>query len=187
MGFTQKYPMIKVLHSGFTLVELLIVIAIIGVLAVVVLVAINPTEQLAKGRDSGRISTTTQVGRIIQAYYTAHVSQPNPYPRETPSFVWDDDLVSTGELSTFPGATAYSAYGISACSENAVNDYCYDWASGLGSIIYLRMESMTQNAKCSGGNVAWAVFSTGDGRGGVVCGAVSGLDPWAPGAGPAYQ
>ena len=44
------------LKKGFTLIELLIVIAILGVLAVVILVAINPQEQLARGRGGGRTS-----------------------------------------------------------------------------------------------------------------------------------
>ncbi len=42
-------------EKGFTLVELLVVIAIIAVLAGVVLVAINPTALLAKGRDATRL------------------------------------------------------------------------------------------------------------------------------------
>lgn len=41
---------------GFTLVELLIVITIIGVLAGVLLVVINPASILAKGRDVQRLS-----------------------------------------------------------------------------------------------------------------------------------
>ena len=39
---------------GFTLVELLIVITILGILATAVLSAINPLEQLRKGRDVSR-------------------------------------------------------------------------------------------------------------------------------------
>ena len=54
--------------KGFTLIELLIVIAILGVLAAGSLVAIDPVEQLARARDSGRKSAVTQMGRALQAY-----------------------------------------------------------------------------------------------------------------------
>jgi len=43
-------------NKGFTLIELIVVIAIIGVLAGVLLIAINPAALLAKGRDAKRIS-----------------------------------------------------------------------------------------------------------------------------------
>ena len=42
------------LQRGFTMIELLVVIAIIGVLAAAVLAAINPVEQISKGRDAAR-------------------------------------------------------------------------------------------------------------------------------------
>ncbi|EKD87098.1 MAG: hypothetical protein ACD_37C00044G0003, partial [uncultured bacterium] len=40
-------------ESGFTLIELLIVITILGILATAVLAAINPLEQISRGRDTG--------------------------------------------------------------------------------------------------------------------------------------
>jgi prepilin-type N-terminal cleavage/methylation domain-containing protein len=60
-GFTLISKACKrssIYNYGFTLIELLIVIAILGVLAVVVLVAINPIEQLARTRDGGRLTST---------------------------------------------------------------------------------------------------------------------------------
>jgi len=165
--------------KGFTLVELLIVIAIIGVLAVVVLVAINPIEQLAKTRDAGRISTVTQVGHAVQAYYTSHATQTNQYPVEG---TWSVDITTSGELSNFPSAIGYSAYSIAACAENVINGYCYDLTVANGPIIYARLESNNQNTKCAVGTpVASVVFSSADGRGGIVCTATADLNPWAAG------
>lgn len=46
----------KVVYRGFTLVELLLVMGLIGVLATVVLVAVNPGRQFAQARDTQRIA-----------------------------------------------------------------------------------------------------------------------------------
>ena len=165
--------------KGFTLVELLIVIAIIGVLAVVVLIAINPVEQLAKTRDAGRISTVTQLGHAVQAYYTSHATQTNPYPSEgAPDPGWAADLSTTGEISVFPSGIAYTG-SPDVCTENdepgTDATYCYDLdLSGAippGAIVYSRLESLNQNNKCTSPDIAFVLFSTADGRGGVVCAA----------------
>ncbi len=53
------------------MVELLIVIAVLGVLAVAVLSAINPIEQINRGRDTGSRSDAEQLLSAIDRYYTS--------------------------------------------------------------------------------------------------------------------
>lgn len=57
--------------SGFTMIELLIVIAVLGVLAVAVLSAINPIEQINRSYDTGSRSDAEQLISAVDRYYTA--------------------------------------------------------------------------------------------------------------------
>lgn len=161
--------------QGFTLIELLIVIAILGTLAVVVLLALNPVQQLARTRDAGRISAVTQLGHAIEAYST---SNNGIYVPE--GATWITSLVTAGEIASVPSPINYSVAGATACAENAQNGFCYDASSAAGAspaIVYARLESDSHGSKCTGANVAYAVYSTANGRGGVVCGAGTGLNP----------
>lgn len=155
------------LNKGFTLIELLIVMAILGVLAVVVLVAINPAEQLARTRDSGRVSAITQIGHAAQAYYTSHNAV---YPTAT---TWGSALSSSGELSVVPGAITSTGYV--ACATGATSGWCYV-TNATDTILYASLESQSYTSKCASGQTAYMLFSTKQGRGGTVCGN-SGSEP----------
>ena len=52
-------------RSGFTLVELLVVIAVIAILAAVVILIINPAELLKRGRDTTRLSDMDNLQKAI--------------------------------------------------------------------------------------------------------------------------
>jgi prepilin-type N-terminal cleavage/methylation domain-containing protein len=161
------------IKRGFTLIELLIVMAILGVLAVVVLVAINPAEQLARTRDTGRVSAVTQIGHAVQAYYTAHNAV---YPAVT---TLTTTLVNSGEMGSFPAGIAYSSSTVvptpAACGTNPEGSgtamWCYN-TNATDTIVFARLESKTYDSKCATGtDGAYILFSTTQGRGGVVCGA----------------
>lgn len=62
--------------KGFTLIELLIVIAVLGVLAVAVLSAINPIEQINRGRDTGARSDAEQLISAVDRYYASKQTYP---------------------------------------------------------------------------------------------------------------
>jgi prepilin-type N-terminal cleavage/methylation domain-containing protein len=62
--------------AGFTLVELLIVIALLGILAAAVLAAINPLEQANRARDTRMRSDSSQLLAAIDRYFVAQSEFP---------------------------------------------------------------------------------------------------------------
>ncbi len=57
---------------GFTLIELLVVIGIIGILAAIVLVAVNPGRQFAQARDTQRRADLYSITNAIYEFAAEH-------------------------------------------------------------------------------------------------------------------
>ena len=55
-------------NKGFTLLEILLVIAAIGILAAIVLIAINPNKQIEAAREAKRKSDQNAIAKAIQQY-----------------------------------------------------------------------------------------------------------------------
>lgn len=178
-------------RRGFTLIELLIVIAILGVLAVVVLVALNPVQQLARTRDAGRKSAVSQLGHAMVANATT-----NNGVFFTPAANWiTNALVNTGEITSAPPAIAYSAPGSGShpqatnahCATAGTvfdqNDFCYTtFGTNSRAIVYARLESGADNGRCTTAtDAAWFVYSTTNSGGGILCTANAATLPGDPG------
>jgi prepilin-type N-terminal cleavage/methylation domain-containing protein len=64
-------------NKGFTLLEILLVIAAIGILAAIVLVAINPNRQIAQVRDANRRSDINTIYKALEQYLIDNGSYPS--------------------------------------------------------------------------------------------------------------
>jgi prepilin-type N-terminal cleavage/methylation domain-containing protein len=111
--------------KGFTLVELLIVIALIAILSVAVLATINPIEQSNKARDAAQKNDAAEVLSAYERYYTSQTTYPWGIPETVGATVVDSTvpgfgvtggsgidgvLVSTSELkSSFAAKTPFSS------------------------------------------------------------------------------
>lgn len=100
-------------QAGFTMIELLVVISVIGVLAVAVLSSINPIEQINKGRDTRTRSDAAQLINAVDRYYAIQEYYPWNYDPDGPNglptelydntqagsdWTWLEELVNTSEV-----------------------------------------------------------------------------------------
>lgn len=157
-------------NKGFTLIELLVVIGILGILAAVLLTVLDPLEQLARGRDAGRITAVAQLSHAVDAYYTTNN---NLYP-DAAAAGWQTVLIAAGEVKNVAANPTYSANGTTGWACGVVaneGNYCYN-NDGTDAIVYVRAESKSSLTKAGGCAVqadAWIVWDSLDGRTGLIC------------------
>ena len=90
------------LSNGFTLVELLIVIALLGALAIGLIGALDPFEQLKKGTDTGTRNSVSEIHASVIRFYALKCFMP-----------WCTDALTCDNPS---GAALLSAPMVSALS-----------------------------------------------------------------------
>lgn len=185
--------------KGFTLVELLIVIALIAILSVAVLATINPIEQTNKARDAKFKNDAAEVLGALERYYASQNAYPwnnagvaGTVPANTEFAVGSSDplfgvigvggtagvLVTTSELkSSFVGKEPFT-------STDPVNSM-YVYHNGLDSNYVCFVPKATAN-KYTGGSVnpllkcmqntggVYKLYDLNDsvGAGGALCGEV---------------
>lgn len=75
---------------GFTLVELLIVIGLLGAIALIVIAAINPIEQANRARDTRFKSDGAQLISAVDRYFAANSKF--PWMTVNPSYATEDEF-----------------------------------------------------------------------------------------------
>lgn len=137
-------------NKGFTLIEILIVVAIIGLLASVVLVGLGSFR--SRGRDARRIADIRSVQNSLELFYV----KSNAYPTATN---WTDlktALVGAGiGISNVPldpldpSTTYFYAYGVSADKQSYVLGATLEDANANKTILNDDIDSTVYNVNCA--------------------------------------
>lgn len=101
-------------RKGFTLIEMLVVVAIVGLLSSVVVVGVGGARE--KARDTKRVADLRQIQTYLEANYgTEYTDIAAAYPAELPTDP------STGNPYSFCRSTDGQSYAVGTTLENSDN------------------------------------------------------------------
>lgn len=132
--------------GGFTLMELLIVIGVLGILAAGLLAAIDPFEQLKKARDANNRNASVELLNGFTRYYASH----GEFPWNLPGVNANCDSAAG---DTVPGSISggvVELQDIDACVDSieADGELKVDFNDNVKTDIYVSSEDDTDIAVC---------------------------------------
>lgn len=117
-------------QTGFTIVELLIVIVVIAILAAITIVAYNGIQQRA--RDAVMRSDLTNAGKAIRLYQIAHDVYPPNYSNQSLGIRFSFSPVGTKVILCLSQADQDAGFAIVAKDVNGSSKwYAYESTTGL--------------------------------------------------------
>ncbi|GIW67303.1 MAG: hypothetical protein KatS3mg096_171 [Candidatus Parcubacteria bacterium] len=108
-------------QASFTLVELLVVLALIAILATVLIVVIKPTDIFKKGRDTKRVSDLSNIEKLLDSIYaTDYTFSELQYASSNVVYISlpDSNPNCSSWLSQLPSLPSGFSYRCSATPEN---------------------------------------------------------------------
>jgi type II secretion system protein G len=164
--------------SGFTIVELLIVVVVIGILASIVIVSYSQVQ--SRARDSKRKDDVSNMIKALELYYSDNGHYPttsgtnssvNGYWYSSDTTSWSSFKgVLTGAIDTLPGDPSNSAGAVTSVS-SAYNyayfggSYCGESSAGQMYIIVYRLESLPKEqaseGNCTTNELGSGYYATG--------------------------
>ena len=138
------------MRRGFTLLEILLVVAAIGILAGIVIIAVNPGKQLGDTRNAQR---RTDVNTILNAVYQYSIDNNGNLPTSitvTPTEICMTDAVSCSGLIDLSVLTADEEYLTSIptdpSSNCTANGVCYQISKSANGRVTISAPDAEQDA-----------------------------------------
>lgn len=133
-------------RGAFTLIEMLIVVAIIGILASAIMVGLGPAQQ--KGRDARRMSDLNGAQNALELYYT----QNSQYPLS------ESSPITFSALKVLNGSSnIFSLVGVTnfVTTDPSSKPYCYESLNGgsnyvIGALLEIPPTTDTSHSCPSG-------------------------------------
>jgi general secretion pathway protein G len=153
---------LKMYVRGFTLIELIVSIAILAVLSTFLLAAVNPFEQFQKAQDTRRKSDLSQMQKALESYYQDKGRYPATSGAPNYYFQTSDVIDPVKEWGT-----SWAPYMTIIPIDNGGRKYIYNAsADGQSYWIYASLSRGVKDIQaCNNGNACSNVPP------GVLCGA----------------
>lgn len=175
---------------GFTLVELLIVIAVIGILAIAVLAAIDPIEQLKKSRDTAKLADARELVGAYQRFYATKNCFPASYQLASPcSAVVTRLALRSNDAVLLGGATDDLDYMVSSgelkgtflTKTNVKNGWLYvgNTSTDVLSVCYQAESKNARSGAIGGGLYTLSAVDGSITLAGAACNLTAAYDPTA--------
>jgi len=134
-------------HSGFTIVEILIVIVVVAILAAISIVAYNGIQ--SRARDAERAQDITSIQKVLELYYIDKVTYPTT--AQIQDSTWRKDNLSFQGEGIFinPQDTGSASSIIASGSTVPLNKYSYYAVIDSGGAV------CTASTGCTGYRMAW--------------------------------
>lgn len=133
--------------DGFTLIELVIVIGIIGILTAAIIFLLNPVLQLQKARDGTRKADLRQIQSALEIYRSDQGNYPNTLP-------------SCGSALTGGSPTITYMQKI-PCDPKNTGQYIYRYtSSGITYSLFACLENVNDPQKDSSNNASYCTGGT---------------------------
>lgn len=159
------------LSSGFTLIELIIVIGIIAMIATATMAVLNPFEQFKKATDSRIKSDLAQIQKGLEVYY----QDKQKYPASSATY-----RIVDASLGTINWGSNWGSYMNSVPKDpNTSHTYIYYSPNGQTYYLYANLNRGVKDSQvCNNGNACTNVPS------GVSCGGTCNFGVSSPNVSP---
>lgn len=144
--------------NGFTLIEILIVIAILGIIGTVMIGLLNPIDQIRKSNDAKRKVALEQIQRALELYYQDR----GQYPPSSSNF---KIFVNP---TTYNWGSAWTPYiNVLPADPNPTKTFIYYSPAASNGQTYYLYANLERGAKdpqaCNGGSACTSITSGGAG------------------------